>query len=250
MKKKKNNACEKKDQAHLWTGEQNKKTTDELFASPSKKKNNSKIILVTLLILVVGGAVLFIKNFQTQSTTQSAPVSSYKEPTYTNFVSGWNDKVRAFDLAEGHLISSTDNEVMLRELKTYISYFSNGLPKKTTDELAGISRAYPHSIWAMYRKFLITHVGKHTLSNIDWSSIDSSEKMYQLLLSATRSTDGLSDIDESIKLILAASDPCAYFSMYKTDLWKQGLSKNFRHCDSKIINNERDIYPSLAVLIK
>jgi len=214
------------------------------------KKKTSKIMMVVILALVLGGAVLLINNFHTPSMTQSTPISTYKEPTYTYFVSGWNDKVRAFDLAEGHLLSSTDNKVMLSELKKYIGYFSSGLSKETTDELDGISQAYPHSIWAMYREFLITHVGKHALSNIDWSTIDSSEKMYQVVQSVTRSTDGISNVDESIKLILAASDPCVYFSIYKTDLWKHGLSKNFRHCDSKIINKERGIYPSLADLIK
>jgi len=85
---------------------------------------------------------------------------------------------------------------------------------------------------------------------LNWSSIDSSEKLNAMILDVVKIRSSSFDVDESIKLLLAASDPCAYFNIYKTELWKRGLSKNFRVCDSSIIAQEAHQYPALSVLIR
>lgn len=221
-----------------------KKLLNENRSSIKNAYKAKKLLLTVILfiILVVGGIFLLRPNVP---TTPSAPVQMFSPVlSFSIFVEGWNDKVRAFDLAEAHLLSSTDSEQMLRSLKKYINDFSSPIPKNVGSELQRISHAFPSSIWVKYEGFLTAYTGKKKNDDIDWGRVSSSEDIGHLIQKTTKN----SDYDESIKLILASSDPCAYFSLYRYDLYKQGLSRNFKECDVSIVDVSK--YPALAALIR
>jgi len=204
-----------------------------------------------LIVAVSLGIYLLQNNHQVQPVTSIISEQNYNNaPLFPAFVEGWNNKVRSFHLSEDHLLSSTDGNLLIKQIKTYIDGFTNKLPKDTYTELVSISQTYPNSIWTMYSDFLTTYTGKKTTNRIVWATIDSSIKLNNIILKTVQSPLIKRDLDESIKLLLAASDPCAYFSIYKVSLWKHGLSKNFRVCNRTIIKDEKAKYPNLYKLIK
>jgi len=223
-----------------------KKHSSKKNISEEKKSHSLKAIAL-ILILMIGGAFFLFWKYQSKSEVMLAPEfpQSYSEPSFDDFVGAWNDKARAYDLSEAHLLSSTDNQKLLDELKKYTDGFAFTPPKKIMIELQALSQNYPRSIWAMYKDFLTSYTGKkQQFSTFNWENVKSSEDLQELIQDVT----GKNDFDEAIKLILASSDPCAYFNLYKVELRKRGLSRNYKKCSVDQLDTAN--FPEVANLIR
>ncbi|MFC1819066.1 hypothetical protein ACFL0B_08275 [Thermodesulfobacteriota bacterium] len=210
------------------------------------KTGGARIISAAIAVFIIAICTwFFVQNGpDRQSDIVSKHQSSLPKPSFDNFISVWNGIARTYELGDAHMLSSVNNEKMLRSLRGYIEFYSHPLSDSISQPINEIAQEYPGSFWLYYRDFLIAHVGKQDVSQTLWSSISSSNDLRTLILHTT----GLSGMDESVKLLQSASDPCAYFNIYKYDLWDRGLSRNMESCSSDIIDKTK--FPSLAELIR
>ena len=201
---------------------------------------------ITIAVLVLAFCLWFFVQKDTERYTESASMQEHSppEPSFDDFIGVWNGIARSFDLAGAHKLSSVSNEKLLKSLRGYIEFYNHPLPDSINQPLNEIVQEYPGSLWRYYRDFLVAHIGKHHVSQTLWSSFSTSADLRTLVLQTT----GLSDMDESVKLIQGASDPSAYFFLYKYDLWDRGLSRNMQSCGMDIIDSAK--FPSLAKLIR
>jgi len=191
----------------------------------AKNKKISAAIIIGVIAVGVVGFWLF-QNGNSSSNHVQVHTQFVSKPSFSSFVGAWNNKVRAYDLPKSHLLSSTDNQKLLRQLKGYIDHFSLPVPTVLVTELNDLSQTYPNSLWAYYQRFLATYVGKRTLPASAWEGVHNSEDLRHLIEKTTENKN----YDASIKLLLAVDDPCVYFDIYKSELWKRGLSRNNTSC--------------------
>ena len=202
------------------------------------------VSIVTVLFFIIIGSYFLFMRFSSDSVHTSVAMQEHeKHYDYSMFVVGWNDKVRNYDLSDAHLLSSVDDHKMLRSLKAYLQFYSSELPESMNSELEKVTLMYPTSIFKYYKDFLHFHLGKHKYPE-GWENAVDSTGLFELI----KKTTGNRDVDESLKLILASSDPCAFFSIYKYELRSKGLSANLTRCTASIIDAKK--YPSLATLIR
>jgi len=198
---------------------------------------------IILVISTVVGGVFILVSINKEYSMPLVIEESVTQSSFTEFVGTWNDKVRVYGLSEKHLLSSSDDKEALEKLQSYIGRLTSPLSASTSQELETISARYQKSIWKFYKDFLFLHLSKKNTHDIKWSELSSSDELAQLVQRITVNKD----YDESIKLILASHNPCVYFLIYKYDLWKHGLSKNFNKCTMNIING--DEFPALAEMM-
>jgi len=212
----------------------------------TSNKKSKNILMPVIMILASIGAYVLYQNFMKNSEENiSIPVQAIQQQVnYDTFVGAWNDKVRAYELSDAHLLSSTDSEKTLQSLKKYVIGYSSSQEDKVQQELLELSDNQPNSIFKFYQDFQITHLGKLYTLPSDLKNIVNSDALFALV----QKTTGNSDVDGAIKLILASSDPCAFFAIYKYELRKRGLNKEQKTCDGSIIDAAE--FPKVAALIQ
>jgi len=191
---------------------------------------------VLLALFIIGGGYLVYQPQKNEAATTSITTTpSEPQQDFSYFVSGWNDKVRAFNLPDSLLLASTDNKTMLRQLKKYINNYALDNLDNRNNEWTKMAEKYPSSIFKFYQEFRLVHVGKKRINTNDWLNLNHSNDLFHLLQKTTANQDN----DESIKLVLASNDPCVFFALYKYELWKRGLSKNMDSCNLNIMMNQK-----------
>lgn len=213
------------------------------------EKKSGRLILFIIIpsVLMIGSYFFYQKSTQKSSPIIKSHLINKPDFSFSDFVGGWNEIVRKYEISETYLLDSKNNTKTLESFKNYINFYDQTLPNSIKNDLNEITQKYPNSLWGFYRDFLHKNTGNKRLENLNWDSIITSNDLSDVVSKSAAKT-GWSETDESIKSILSSNDPCVFFEIHKLDLWDEGLSKNFEKCNSDIVDKKK--YPTLADLIR
>lgn len=198
--------------------------------------------IVVVIVVLASSFYLYDTNkgvtYQKEAGKISPPREDQKK--WNLLIERWNKSVRNNGFDSPYLLTYSELEGSSELLNRILKPVRLGIDDKINIELSKISKDSQNVFFLEYQKFMIDYYQPGTQKITIQQNF---EQVRDFILKATK-TQGIHK-SETSRILLAMNSPCNYFKLYKKELHKKGMSKNFDSCLDLLIGVDKNAYPNI-----